>query len=278
MAPRSTPDYKTPAFLSRCVDQALSRSRADLVIKDTRFLNVVTGEIARGDIAVCGDRIVGTYGSYDGIEEIDGRDLICVPGFIDTHVHCESTLVSPMEFDRCVLPRGTTTAICDPHEMCNVLGRTGLDYFTRAAERTALDLRVQMSSCVPATHLETSAATLSAADLKAFHSHPKALGLAEFMNVPGVLNKDPGVMGKAGGFSGWRHRRSFAAARRQGSERLSVMRHSELPRNHDAARSPGEAAQGNATADPGGHGIQGRGRADTGADGRNVVILRFLYR
>lgn len=200
MAPRSTPDYKTPAFLSRCVDQALSRSRADLVIKDTRFLNVVTGEIARGDIAVCGDRIVGTYGSYDGIEEIDGRDLICVPGFIDTHVHCESTLVSPMEFDRCVLPRGTTTAICDPHEMCNVLGRTGLDYFTRAAERTALDLRVQMSSCVPATHLETSAATLSAADLKAFHSHPKALGLAEFMNVPGVLNKDPGVMEKLAAF------------------------------------------------------------------------------
>nr|WP_052000234.1 adenine deaminase [Caenispirillum salinarum] len=178
----------------------MARSRADLVIKNTRFLNVVTGEVAEGDIAVCGDRIVGTYESYDGAEEIDGRDLVCVPGFIDTHVHCESTLVSPMEFDRCVLPRGTTTAICDPHEMCNVLGGTGLDYFTRAAEGTALDLRVQMSSCVPATHLETSAATLSAADLLAFHGHPKALGLAEFMNVPGVLNKDPGVMEKLAAF------------------------------------------------------------------------------
>lgn len=191
MAPRPTPNHKDPAFLGRCVDQAMARDRADLVIKNTRFLNVVTGEIAKGDIAVCGDRIVGTYDSYDGVEEIDGRDVVCVPGFIDTHVHCESTLVSPLEFDRCVLPRGTTTAICDPHEMCNVLGGVGLDYFTRAAEGTALDLRVQMSSCVPATHLETSAATLSADDLLAFRSHPKALGLAEFMNVPGVLNKAP---------------------------------------------------------------------------------------
>ncbi|WP_404383480.1 adenine deaminase [Caenispirillum salinarum] len=202
MAPRPAPDHKDPAFLGRCVDQAMARSRADLVIKNTRFLNVVTGEIAEGDIAVCGDRIVGTYESYDGAEEIDGRDLTCVPGFIDTHVHCESTLVSPLEFDRCVLPRGTTTAICDPHEMCNVLGGVGLDYFTRAAEGTALDLRVQMSSCVPATHLETSAATLSAVDLLAFHGHPKALGLAEFMNVPGVLNKDPDVMEKLAAFQG----------------------------------------------------------------------------
>jgi adenine deaminase len=182
------------------VDQALGRSRADLVIKNTRFLNVVTGEIAKGDVAVCGDRIVGTYESYDGAEEIDGRDVICVPGFIDTHVHCESTLVAPSEFDRCVLPRGTTTAICDPHEMCNVLGRTGLEYFTRSAEGTALDLRVQLSSCVPATHLETAAASLSAADLLDFRGHPKALGLAEFMNVPGVLHKDPAVMDKLAAF------------------------------------------------------------------------------
>ena len=132
------------AFLGRTIDQALGRSRADLVIKDTRFLNVVTGEIAQGDIAVCGDRIVGTYESYDGVEEIDGRDLVCVPGFIDTHVHCESTLVMPAEFDRCVLPRGTTTAICDPHEICNVLGEEGLGYFLESALHTALDLRVQL--------------------------------------------------------------------------------------------------------------------------------------
>ncbi|MCB1815941.1 MAG: adenine deaminase, partial [Candidatus Competibacteraceae bacterium] len=92
----------------------MGRQKADLVIKNTRFLNVVTGEIAAGDIAVCGDRIVGTYESYQGEQEIDGREVIAVPGFIDTHVHCESTLVTPYEFDRCVLQHGTTTAICDP--------------------------------------------------------------------------------------------------------------------------------------------------------------------
>lgn len=197
MAPR--PDT---AFLARCIDQALGRAEADVVIRDTRFLNVVTGEVARGDIALCGDRIVGTYEAYRGRQEIDGRDLVCVPGFIDTHVHCESTLVSPLEFDRCVLPRGTTTAICDPHEMCNVLGTVGLDYFTRAAETTALDLRVQLSSCVPATALETSAASLTAADLLAFRDHPKVIGLAEFMNVPGLLHKDPDVLEKLAAFQG----------------------------------------------------------------------------
>ncbi|SOD99781.1 adenine deaminase [Caenispirillum bisanense] len=201
MAP--PPDSRTDtAFLARCIDQARGVETADLVIRDTRFLNVVTGEVARGDIAVCGDRIVGTYESYRGAREVDGRDLVCVPGFIDTHVHCESTLVSPLEFDRCVLPRGTTTAICDPHEMCNVLGATGLDYFTRAAEATALDLRVQLSSCVPATDLETAAARLGAADLLAFRDHPKVIGLAEFMNVPGLLHKDPEVLEKLAAFQG----------------------------------------------------------------------------
>ncbi len=202
MAPPTTPIPDAAGFLGRCIDQALGRQEADLVIRDTRFLNVVTGEVARGDIAVCGDRIVGTYDTYRGRREIDGRDLVCVPGFIDTHVHCESTLVSPLEFDRCVLPRGTTTAICDPHEMCNVLGRTGLDYFTTAAEATALDLRVQLSSCVPATALETAAARLTAADLLPYRHHPKVIGLAEFMNVPGVLHKDPEVLEKLAAFQG----------------------------------------------------------------------------
>jgi len=188
------------AFLGRTIDQALGRSRADLVIKDTRFLNVVTGEIAQGDIAVCGDRIVGTYESYDGVEEIDGRDLVCVPGFIDTHVHCESTLVTPAEFDRCVLPRGTTTAICDPHEICNVLGEEGLGYFLESALHTALDLRVQLSSCVPATGLETAGARLDAADLVRHRNHPKVVGLAEFMNFPGVFAKDDGVLEKLAAF------------------------------------------------------------------------------
>ncbi|AIB14581.1 adenine deaminase (plasmid) [Azospirillum argentinense] len=184
------------------IGQALGETKADLVIKNTRFLNVVTGETAAGDIALCGDRIIGTYESYDGVEEIDGSGLTVVPGFIDTHVHCESTCVTPMEFDRCVLPRGTTTAICDPHEICNVLGEKGLRYFLDCAEGTALDLRVQLSSCVPATELETSGARLEAADLLRHKDHPKVLGLAEFMNFPGVFHKVDGVLDKLAAFDG----------------------------------------------------------------------------
>jgi adenine deaminase len=192
----------TRGDLERRIDQAMGRTKADLVIKDTRFLNVVTGEIAEGDIAVCGDVIVGTYESYDGDTVIDGRDRIAVPGFIDTHVHCESTLVSPFEFDRCVLPRGTTTAICDPHEICNVLGEEGLQYFLDSSVGLAMDLRVQLSSCVPATDLETSGARLEAADLVRHRGHPQVIGLAEFMNFPGVLHKDPGVLDKLAAFQG----------------------------------------------------------------------------
>ena len=202
----SKPIVSKPAVtrgdLERRIDQAMGRTKADLVIKNTRFLNVVTGEIAEGDIAVCGDVIVGTYESYDGDTVIDGRDRIAVPGFIDTHVHCESTLVSPFEFDRCVLPRGTTTAICDPHEICNVLGEEGLKYFLDSSVGLAMDLRVQLSSCVPATELETSGARLEAADLVRHRDHPQVIGLAEFMNFPGVLHKDPGVLDKLAAFQG----------------------------------------------------------------------------
>ena len=194
------PKTNTKQFLETCIDQAMGRQKADLVIKNTRFLNAVTGEIAQGDIAVCGERIVGTYQSYDGEHEIDGRDVIAVPGFIDTHVHCESTLVTPYEFDRCVLPRGTTTAICDPHEIANVLGVPGIQYFLDCAEHTVLDLRVQLSSCVPSTHLETAGAELLAEDLIPLRGHPKVLGLAEFMNYPGLLMKDPQVMDKLAAF------------------------------------------------------------------------------
>lgn len=190
-------------FIGRCIDQALGRIAADLVIRNTRFLDVVTGELVQGDVAICGDRIVGTCESYTGTEEIDGTDLTVVPGFIDTHVHCESSLVTPLEFDRCVLPRGTTTAICDPHEIANVLGREGIEYFLRCAERTCMDLFVQLSSCVPATELETAGARLDAEALVALRDHPKVIGLAEFMNYPGLLAKAPDVLDKLAAFQGW---------------------------------------------------------------------------
>jgi adenine deaminase len=188
--------------LEKQIDQALGRLPADLVVRNARILDLVTGEIHAGDIAVCGSIIVGTLDSYRGIEEIDAKGRFAVPGFIDSHVHCESTLVTPGEFDRCVLPHGVTTAVCDPHEICNVLGLEGLQYFLDSALNTAMDLRVQLSSCVPATELETSGARLSAADLVLHRNHPKVIGLAEFMNVPGVLNKDPECMEKMAAFQG----------------------------------------------------------------------------
>ncbi len=188
--------------LERRIDQALGRQAADLVIRNARILNLATGEIQPGDIAVCGSTIVGMLDSYQGREEIDAAGRFAVPGFIDSHVHCESTLVTPGEFDRCVLPHGVTTAVCDPHEICNVLGLTGLQYFLNTAQNTAMDLRVQLSSCVPATDLETSGARLTAADLVQHRRHPQVIGLAEFMNVPGVLNKDPECMEKLAAFQG----------------------------------------------------------------------------
>ncbi len=189
------------ADLSRRIDQALGRAPADLVIRETTFLNVITGERDRGDIAICDGIIVGTHESYEGNRVVDGRALTIVPGFIDTHVHVESTCVTPTEFDRCVLPRGTTTAICDPHEIANVLGLEGLSYFLDASERTVLDLFVQLSSCVPATDLETSGASLSAEDLLSLRNHENVLGLAELMNYPGLLMKDPAVLDKVAAFA-----------------------------------------------------------------------------
>ncbi len=186
--------------LERRIDQALGDVRADLVIRNARTLNLVTGALDAGDIAICDDTIVGTQDSYRGTTEIDAHGRIVVPGFIDSHVHCESTLVLPGEFDRCVLPRGTTTAICDPHEIANVLGDEGLRYFLDSALTTVMDLRVQLSSCVPATALETSGARLDAVDLVRHRGHPKVIGLAEFMNVPGVLGKDPDCLDKLAAF------------------------------------------------------------------------------
>ncbi|HEY8567179.1 MAG TPA: adenine deaminase [Beijerinckiaceae bacterium] len=184
------------------IAQGRGSAPADLVVKDVRLYDLVTGALTRTDIAVCGDTIVGTYGIYRGTRVIEGRGRVAVPGFIDTHLHVESSLVTPLEFDRCVLPHGVTTAICDPHEMANVLGTAAFDYFLESASRTVMDLRVQLSSCVPATHLETAGARIEAADLLPYRDHRKVIGLAEFMNVPGVLAGDPACLAKIEAFAG----------------------------------------------------------------------------
>ncbi|SFI56247.1 adenine deaminase [Methylobacterium brachiatum] len=190
-------------FLRRAIDQGQGRTEADLVLKGGRFLDLVTGDLIASDIAICGDRIVGTFGRYRGRREVDVSGKVVVPGFIDTHFHVESSLMPPQEFERCVLPHGVTTGLCDPHEMANVLGTDAFRWFLASSETLAMDLRVQLSSCVPATdHLETSGARIGAADLLPFADHPKVIGLAEFMNFPGVLAGDPGALEKLAAFQG----------------------------------------------------------------------------
>ena len=187
-------------LLTRMIKAGTGEVPADLVIKNVRLLDVVTGSVTHTDIAIVADRIVGTHGYYNGHQLIEADGRFAVPGFIDTHLHIESSLVTPFEFDRCVLPHGVTTAICDPHEIANVLGIEGIRYFLENAERMVMDLRVNLSSCVPSTANETSGARLEIEDLLPFRSHPKVIGLAEMMNYPGVLSADPGIIAKLAAF------------------------------------------------------------------------------
>lgn len=175
---------------------------ADLVLKGGTVWCMVTGARIPGDVAICGDRIVGIGADYIGTREIDVTGKLLVPGFIDTHLHIESSCITPFEFDRCVAPRGVTTAICDPHEIANVAGLTGIQYFLDASARTVMDIRVNLSSCVPSTHMETAGANLSAADLLPLADHPRVIGLAEFMNYPGVIFRNPACMDKLRAFEG----------------------------------------------------------------------------
>lgn len=186
----------TQAELERMIRAGRGAEPADMVIKNVALLDVITGARTVTDIAITGDRIVGTHAEYHGGKEIDGTGLTAVPGFIDTHLHIESSLVTPLEFDRCVLPYGVTTIVCDPHEIANVIGAEGIRYFLDSAERTIMDVRINLSSCVPATEFETSGARLEVEDILPFRDHPKVIGLAEMMNFPGVLNTDPGIMAK----------------------------------------------------------------------------------
>ncbi|MBJ7578834.1 adenine deaminase [Devosia sp. MC532] len=182
--------------LTRMIMAGQGKEPADLVIKNIGLLDIITGQVTVTDIAIVDDRIVGTHETYEGKIAIDGTGRFAVPGFIDTHLHIESSLVTPHEFDRCVLPYGVTTVLCDPHEIANVLGSEGIQYFLDSAEQTIMDVRINLSSCVPATPFETAGAQLEIEDLLPFRSHPKVVGLAEMMNFPGVLNADPGIMAK----------------------------------------------------------------------------------
>ncbi len=195
-------DQGEKAFLQRVIAAGRGLAPADLVVKNVRLFSVVDGSLTDCDIAIVGDRIVGTHARYEGAQELDAGGRVAVPGFIDTHLHVESSLVTPLEFDRCVLPHGVTTAICDPHEIANVLGVEGIQYFLDASEHTLMDLRVNLSSCVPATSFETSGARLEIGDLAPLRAHQSVIGLAEFMNFPGVLAGDDKVLDKLAAFQG----------------------------------------------------------------------------
>jgi adenine deaminase len=190
------------ADLDTRIRQGRGDEPADLVLRGGQVFCVVTGDLIAGDVAICGDTIVGIGADYAAKRVIDVSGLTLVPGFIDTHLHVESSCITPFEFDRCVTPRGITTAICDPHEIANVLGVPGIRYFLDASAHMLLSLRVNLSSCVPSTDMETSGARIEAADLAPLIDHPAVIGLAEVMNYPGVIHRDPGIIAKLAQFAG----------------------------------------------------------------------------
>ncbi len=175
---------------------------ADLVFVNGRVVNVFTGEVLDQEVAVVDGAIAAVGEPRRGRRTVDLEgDLLC-PGLIDAHVHIESSMVTPYEFARAVVPRGTTTVVCDPHEIGNVAGLAGIHWLLAASEGLPLGVLVNASSCVPATHLATAGAELDAADLATLRDHPRVPGLAEVMNVPGVVMDDPAVRAKLDAFAG----------------------------------------------------------------------------
>jgi adenine deaminase len=185
----------------KLLDAALGKAPCDLLIRNVKYFDVFSCRWVAGDIGIAEGHIVGVESGLKARRTVDGKGRKLVPGFIDAHVHVESSLMVPQDFQTVVLPRGTTTAVCDPHEITNVIGVDGLRFFLDSAASLSMDLRVMLSSCVPATHMETNGGgTVRASDLIPLASHPKALGLAEMMNVPGVLHGDPLVWDKLEAF------------------------------------------------------------------------------
>lgn len=151
--------------LKKLIDTAAGRVPADLVIKNCKIVNVFSGKIQEGDIAFSGNQIAG-IGEYEGVKVIDAEGRYAAPGFIDSHIHIESSYVSPEEIGRLLVPHGGTTIMADPHEIVNVCGIAGLDYMMKAAENTVLDVKYELPSCVPATPFEHSGAVIDAEAMK----------------------------------------------------------------------------------------------------------------
>lgn len=183
------------ATKQRIIAVAAGREKADLVLKNAKYLNVFSKEFLCGDIAVANGLIAGV-GKYDGKTEIDVSGKLVLPGFIDAHIHLESSMVTPAEFAKAVVAHGTTTVITDPHEITNVMGIDGVEYMIQASQNLPIDVHFMMPSCVPATEIDESGAELDCKDIDLYLDNKKVLGLAEMMNYVGVINGDKNVLSK----------------------------------------------------------------------------------
>lgn len=183
------------AAKQRIIAVAAGREKADLVLKNAKYLNVFSNEFLSGDIAVANGLIAGV-GKYDGKTEIDVSGKLVLPGFIDAHIHLESSMVTPAEFAKAVVAHGTTTVITDPHEITNVMGIDGVEYMIQASQNLPIDVHFMMPSCVPATEIDESGAELDCKDIDLYLDNKKVLGLAEMMNYVGVINGDKNVLSK----------------------------------------------------------------------------------
>lgn len=183
------------AAKQRIIAAAAGREKADLVLKNAKYLNVFSNEFLCGDIAVSNGLIAGV-GKYDGKTEIDVSGKLVLPGFIDAHIHLESSMVTPAEFAKAVVAHGTTTVITDPHEITNVMGIDGVEYMIQASQNLPIDVHFMMPSCVPATEIDESGAELDCKGIDLYLDNKKVLGLAEMMNYVGVINGDKNVLSK----------------------------------------------------------------------------------
>lgn len=181
--------------LKKLIDISAGRIPADVVVKNCKVVDVYNGKIIEGDIAIC-DNLIAGVGNYEGKEVIDAKGKYASPGFIDSHIHIESSYLSPEELGRLIVPHGTTTIIADPHEITNVCGFKGINYMLKASEGTALDIRLMLPSCVPATPLEHSGARIDAKDMIDPIKGGKLFGIGEFMNFPGVVEGHDDVLDK----------------------------------------------------------------------------------
>jgi adenine deaminase len=192
--------------LSKRIEAARGHIECDMTIRNVHYLDVFSGKFIKGDVSIHQGIIVGIDETYSAREVVDGEGAYVVPGFIDAHVHIESSMMTPDRFEESVLACGTTSVIWDPHEIANVKGTAGIQWALDSSEKLALDVFVMVPSCVPSTNtemgFETSGAELRSDDLLKFRDHPRVLGLAEMMNFPGLLNGDSDILSKLTSYSG----------------------------------------------------------------------------